>query len=213
MEFTLYYQGPLYAVTRSNTRKDHKQDLRRHFHKQLKELWQQEPLTALRDHLDPKSKVGTIIRSVGAFQFAPLVCRYLTLVAEVRITLLRPEPPGRVITQSGDLDNRLKTLLDALKMPDQPAALPHDAAPSEDEAPFFCLLEGVMNFDSETIAWGYAESKALPKRRFRRRVGVCRPVSGARSRRCAPTHPRVARGLKRAQVDSTHWLCVALHAP
>ena len=141
MEFTLYYQGPLYAVTRSNTRKDHKQDLRRHFHKQLKELWQQEPLTALRDHLDPKSKVGTIIRSVGAFQFAPLVCRCLTLVAEVRITLLRPEPPGRVITQSGDLDNRLKTLLDALKMPDQPAALPHDAAPSEDEAPFFCLLE------------------------------------------------------------------------
>jgi hypothetical protein len=131
----------LYAVTRSNTRKDHKQYLRRHFHRQLKELWQQEPLTALRDHLDSKSEVGTIIRSVGAFQFAPLVCRFLTLVAEVRITLLRPEPPGRVITQSGDLDNRLKTLLDALKMPDQLDALPNHAAPAEDEAPFFCLLE------------------------------------------------------------------------
>jgi hypothetical protein len=39
MEFTLYYRGPLKAATGRNKRKDHKHDLRRHFHKQLKELW------------------------------------------------------------------------------------------------------------------------------------------------------------------------------
>lgn len=38
MEFTLHYRGPLKAATGRNKRKDHKHDLRRHFHKQLKEL-------------------------------------------------------------------------------------------------------------------------------------------------------------------------------
>lgn len=72
-----------------------------------------------------------------------------------------------------------------------------------------------MNFDSEAIAWRHAKSKALPKRRFRRRVGICRPVSGARSRRrCAPAQPRAARGLQRAQMGGgENRLSVALHAP
>ena len=45
------------------------------------------------------------------------------------------------------------------------------------------LLEGVMNFDSETVAFSYDDSKTIPKRRFRRRMGLCRPLSGPRSRR------------------------------
>src|SRR5215203_3648847 len=39
-------------------------------------------------------------------------------------------------------------------------------------------LEGVMNFDSETIAFWYGDSKTIPKRRFRRRVGLRGPVPG-----------------------------------
>jgi|SRR5712671_1984533 len=45
MEFQLTYQGPLYAIQRDPTnaqrdpRANHKHDLRRHFHKQLKRLW------------------------------------------------------------------------------------------------------------------------------------------------------------------------------
>src|SRR5215203_450397 len=33
-------------------------------------------------------------------------------------------------------------------------------------------LEGVMNFDPEAIACGHGYSKIIPKRRFRRRVGL-----------------------------------------
>jgi hypothetical protein len=55
--------------------------------------------------------------------------------------MLRPEPPGSILTQAGDIDNRLKTLFDALKVPAEPDALPSNDNPKEDEKPFFCLLE------------------------------------------------------------------------
>jgi transposase len=44
-------------------------------------------------------------------------------------------------------------------------------------------IEGVMNFGWETVASRYSYSKTIPKRRLRRRVGVCSSVSGTRSRR------------------------------
>jgi hypothetical protein len=80
------------------------------------------------------------IRDIGGFSFAPLVDSRIHLVAELRITLLRPGPPGRIIGSGGDIDNRLKILLDALKMPHEPGALPDGASPTADESPFFCLL-------------------------------------------------------------------------
>ena len=43
--------------------------------------------------------------------------------------------------QGGDIDNRLKTLLDSLKIPSEPGALPPDAAPNSKDKFFFCLLE------------------------------------------------------------------------
>ena len=162
MEFTLYYRGELKAATGSKTRRAEKHVLRKEFHQQLKELWQQEPLKDHREFLDPdhiaiinmKHKkndetqlhVGvqdelTLLQDVGGFQFAPTVSSKLHMVTDLTITLLRPEPPGQIITQGGDIDNRLKTLLDALKVPKQPDDLPPKALPSKDEAPFFCLVE------------------------------------------------------------------------
>ncbi len=51
------------------------------------------------------------------------------------------------------MDNRAKTLLDALKMPDDEAALPSSATPTADESPFSCLLEDdgpITNIDIKT---------------------------------------------------------------
>jgi hypothetical protein len=67
-------------------------------------------------------------------------------------------------------------------------------------------LEGVMNSSSETVAFWDDDSKTIPKRRFRRRVGLCRPLSGARSRRRSTAQPRAARGLQRAEVDRENRL-------
>ena len=56
------------------------------------------------------------------------------------MVLLRPEEPGNVVTQGGDVDNRLKTLFDALAIP-QANQIPTGDTPGEDELPFHCLLE------------------------------------------------------------------------
>lgn len=160
MEFTLYYRGPLKAATGRNKRKDHKHDLRRHFHKQLKELWKLPQLSEFQNALlvpEPDTlESRTLLRRVGQYHFAPLIGSYFHLVASLEIVMLRPEPEGRIFVRSGDIDNRLKTLFDALKVPNETAALPDNVLPSSDETPFFCLLEDdslITNVDIQTAHW------------------------------------------------------------
>jgi hypothetical protein len=54
---------------------------------------------------------------------------------------LRPALPGSLITEAGDIDNKLKTLFDALKMPNRKQELGTYRLPSDDENPFYVLLE------------------------------------------------------------------------
>jgi hypothetical protein len=54
---------------------------------------------------------------------------------------LRRDIPGSAI-QAGDIDNRIKTLIDALRPPrSQNELVGEDATPRSDEDPFICLLE------------------------------------------------------------------------
>jgi transposase len=69
-----------------------------------------------------------------------------------------------------------------------------------------------MHFNPEAVACRHGNSKTIPKRRFRRRVGVCCPVAGARSRRRSTAQPRLARGVQWTEVDRAHRLCLALYA-
>jgi len=139
MRLMLHYRGAL----RANGEPAHKHELRERFHAQLRTLWGQRPLSEQPSLLEPKKGAGdySLLRPLGAFTFVPLITAEMNVVAEVSITLLRPEPPGGLITQGGDLDNRLKTLFDALTMPRHLNALPPGAVPGPDEGPFFCLLE------------------------------------------------------------------------
>lgn len=143
MEFTLVYRGPLQA-SRENKREE-KQSLRRCFHAQLRGLWNQPPLNGSRllwNSTDPNFKAeGDIKQSIGAFVFAPLVCAKTYQVADLEIDLLRPGPLGLNKSHAGDIDNRLKVLLDALRMPQNRSELPNGDSPRDDERPFFCLLE------------------------------------------------------------------------
>jgi len=54
--------------------------------------------------------------SRGGKNFIPLVRESFSLRCGLKITFLRKEEPGKVY-QGGDLDNRLKTLFDALAIP------------------------------------------------------------------------------------------------
>jgi hypothetical protein len=53
---------------------------------------------------------------------------------------LRPANPGDLFP-GGDLDNRIKTLLDALQMPRLDEISSVNLAPRNDEEPFFCFLQ------------------------------------------------------------------------
>jgi hypothetical protein len=138
MEFTLFYQGELLKTKKVTV--EEKQRLRRHFHSQLKVLWQRPPL--LTNHSDGNrwEQPFWLVKEIGNFRFVPLIIRTMHMVAEIDIMMLRPEPPGDLI-KSGDIDNRLKTLFDALKIPNQPSAIPRGQQPEDGEDPFFCMLE------------------------------------------------------------------------
>lgn len=171
MKFTLTYEGEL----RSNDDYRRKWEIRKHFHPQLQELWRISP--ALRSiqktRFLPKSayNLGEIHHSIdnddvvppvlfgdkidlleplkiGAREFLPLVRNSLALQCGLRIIFLRKENPGRIY-QGGDLDNRLKTLFDALSMPNS------DQIPSDPaiDNPIYCVIENdsmIQKIDVDT---------------------------------------------------------------
>jgi len=116
MEFALHYRGPL--SPKANAADKH--SIRRHFQAQMKKLCTGED-SPFRYH--PQNWQMDSIKTVGAFDFVALVSLWNRLLAEVEITLLRPEAPGSIVS-SGDIDNRLKTLFDAIKIPQHLQDLP-----------------------------------------------------------------------------------------
>ena len=133
MDFTLIYEGPLAA----NARPNQKHDIRRKLHPQLKELWEHPPL----NQFYWKARQGSQhLRSVSGYEFATIVHPEWHFNAKLDILMLRPEPPGSIITPGGDIDNRLKTLFDALTRPIYQQDIPA-WVPTSDERPFHCLLD------------------------------------------------------------------------
>ncbi len=143
MNFTLTYDGNLKA----NGDIKLKQKIRREFHCQLQELWKGSSINPS----DPKSK--NLKTTIGKFTFFPLVSAGRNEVAELQIIMLRPgQPPGYIIGEGGDIDNRLKTLFDSLKMPKYNNEIPLDDKPAESEDPFFCLLEDDILITNLSVA-------------------------------------------------------------
>lgn len=158
MQFRLTYEGPLFATQRDpisgqqDKRGIHKHDIRQAFHAQLKHLWDIVP------HLKTGSPGGPGALTFGGEQplardiaslsarhslygwsFVPLVTQDLNLLCGLDILFLRPDRPG-VVLRSGDIDNRLKTLFDALRVPEAGENY-HQKPQGAGEQPFFCLLE------------------------------------------------------------------------
>ena len=85
-------------------------------------------------------------------RYKPLVRKSLHLTCDLDILFLRQDEPGELITQGGDLDGRIKTLLDALRMPSkQEQDIAEPVA-----ADIFCLMESdtlvsSMNVETERL--------------------------------------------------------------
>jgi hypothetical protein len=163
----LTYAGPLLSSNPLDPDKriEHKHAIRRHFHKQLKECWNTTrwlnelqifpgdnilPERAQQvwghDLNTPRPAAEVLGRSFGHsdYEYVPLAWESAHLTCSLRILCLRRDAPGAVLA-GRDLDNRIKTVIDALCMPSfrqgKPTKdrLPLD--PDPDEKPFFVLLE------------------------------------------------------------------------
>lgn len=136
MRFRLHYRGDL----RANGNAKHKWALRAHFHTQLQQLWRQEPLISIDKYIDPSYRPDDCYLGMtrGGRTFYPIVSEAIWTVAELDILLLRPGNPGSISVGGGDIDNRLKTLLDSLRVPDVSDDCTKCPVP---EGAVFCLLQ------------------------------------------------------------------------
>ncbi len=158
MEFRLTYAGPLPATQGNKVgsprspKLQQKHAIRQKLHPQLKRLWDITPFLSTggrsgpsaivtEDSTDvPPHDVASLAAkySLYGWNFVPLVTEDLNLICGIDILFLRPQTPGQVIS-AGDLDNRLKTLFDALRIP-VPEERYSGRVPEDDEKPLFCLL-------------------------------------------------------------------------
>ena len=155
MRFRLVYEGLLLG---QNSKADHKWHIRKVLHPQLRELWEHEPLLSSRNFLlaEPAHpNKANNYRKRGEIAFVPLVTEALKLNAWISVLLFRHKPRGHLIGPTGDADNQLKTLIDALRMPTSSQKIDKAILP-ELPSPFFCLLEDdalVTKVSLETEHW------------------------------------------------------------
>ena len=136
MEFYLKYDGPL----KSNAGPKDKHNIREYLYPQMKKLWDIKPLNHLKDVFLTSGSKLSVLKEVDGVVFAPLVSSVLKFVCQLNITILWPEELGVISGCGGDIDNRLKTLFDALQCPDINQIKPVKES-FVDKQPFFCLLE------------------------------------------------------------------------
>lgn len=168
VRFRLTYEGELHPSANDNSYTWNKHQIRKIFHPQLKRLWESTAfLQEGADHPIPSQSVqvhpskealmfvtlrpfaGRVQRlgahfARGDYNFVPLVTEDLFLLCEIDVLFLRQDPPGKIIS-SGDIDGRLKTLFDALRIPRGTEEIQERegkyVGPTQYERPFYCLLE------------------------------------------------------------------------
>jgi hypothetical protein len=162
MKFTVTYDGLL----PSNGNSVDKWRIRKQLHPQLMELWQSHPVLRalegysvnyylskyLEQRPDVRPESFGIQPSVDKLHYCapidvkgihccPLVRQSLDLACSLDILFLRKAEPGAVILESGDIDNRLKTLFDGLRMPSPDDVNGSERKEGEVPQPLYCVLQ------------------------------------------------------------------------
>jgi hypothetical protein len=185
MRFRLTYHDDLKS-SGNRSQPEAKWVIRNAIHSQLAELWTTHPAlsgvglttqvignafisdspligTADIDVTTPRTRVRAELAAPierDGRSYIPLVRKSMELACGLDILFLRREEPGSIVSQSGDLDGRIKTLFDGLTIP-QSGDL-NAGAPSAQ--PCYCLLENdslVVDFAVRTdrLLSGIAASK------------------------------------------------------
>jgi hypothetical protein len=141
MDFALvYWDTTLKASNRRSGHSLEKHQIRRAFSEQLENLWKIHPnLTAFDPRGEQRNAYAKEFK-ISDTEFVPLVLEKWNLLCELDITLLRSGNQRRVVSDGGDLDNRLKTLIDALRVPRNGGEMPIKSG-EESPSRIYCLLE------------------------------------------------------------------------
>lgn len=127
MKLTLTYQGPLPPRQRAANTKV-KASLRRAFHPQIR--------TQVAQRLRNSATLCTT--EVDGVPFISPAHPQMRTAVELEVLLLVPHTAARV----GDLDNRVKTLVDGLTRPQNRQQMQHHSPPPEGEGePTYCLMD------------------------------------------------------------------------
>src|SRR5262249_18341789 len=143
MQLTLRYKGELPASSKGNSRVPEKHEIRKQLHDQLAVFWSQhavlkkwnEDLKSLQvaNWSGHKFEVKQPLVGVKNFWWRFPVCgiNFVPLVTDVQeahchlnIRVYRRIDVGGFLFEGGDLDNRLKTFFDALRVPHLKEQLP-----------------------------------------------------------------------------------------
>jgi hypothetical protein len=141
MQFRLLIDAPIRPRQQANLAHIH--EIRKEIHPQMKRLWAHSPLSRRKDWIRERpDKEGdvAILEDRDGRQFVPLITDKAALYCKIEVLFLRTERPGNLIGEGGDIDNRLKTLFDALRVPgrDQVQNLRPDI--NNDGNPLFCVV-------------------------------------------------------------------------
>jgi hypothetical protein len=114
--FRLTYEGHLLGSARGEPRTKHKHEIRRVFHGQLTRFWRNSSFLSRAKLPDGRSLAERLANNYQhcGYRWVPLVKE--GMLCDINVLFLRSDAPGALV-KSGDIDNRIKTLLDALRMP------------------------------------------------------------------------------------------------
>jgi hypothetical protein len=149
MQFRLIYEGRLPSKgSRSSPKVAH--EIRKVLHKQLLELWQRQDflkrfVAGRTPKVFPDGELVSVMYQMAdefarfGYRFLPLIRNSSGVSCSLDILFLRREEPGQLVS-AGDIDNRLKVLFDAFRMPGDAQEIV-GCTPDSDEDPFLCLME------------------------------------------------------------------------
>ncbi len=185
MRFHLIYSGPL-SASGNKSKPEEGAAIRAKISPQLRQLWEtHHSLQVLsQEGALPPTNVGNMVMMssngkasprqmaqsgygtdllttipINGRAFMPLVRKSLSLNCEIDILFLRQQDPGALVSQGGDIDNRVKTLLDALRNPDNDEDARH---PTTGEGIIFTLMESDtlvsrLNIDTDRLLFSETE--------------------------------------------------------
>ena len=161
MRLFLKYDGELRGNARSKASQN---KLRKHFHEQLKTFWTN--TSVLRDWKTNGEHFGqeypariSLAESCakefqrGEIAFVPLVSKDMQLKCSLDILMLVAHQHSGVFS-GGDIDNRTKSLIDGLRMPQQSNEIKDELQEFSPMNPLFTLLEDDNLIDELKIRYG-----------------------------------------------------------